>query len=677
MMHRGSTNKKILMIRSLAYSDEFKEAAEIADEVQWSKVKDVKLLSQISEIYERCKRYSDAKNVLLFAYNRSDADKRTVYKLSELSAQAGDIDDAEKYYWKFRDMAPKDKDNLLLAYHIMCARKDTDEKKKEVLELFLEGDFDDKWAYTLAKLYYKMGQQEKCVKLCDEIILWYSGGNYGKPALHLKHKCLGIDDDINAIMSGNEAGQTLSEKSEASDNDFFDDSIQNAEGSDTDDAEEVIKNAEAVNTDDAEAVIQNAEASDTDDAGKVIKNAEAVNTDDAEEVIKNAEAVNTDDAEADMQNAKAEAVNTDVTGTVLSQKEYEENTDAGKEILPESEAVITADESVEDTSEKKQKPEQAPEKTLDNPLEDKPVSEGDILTVIAEQMKEAAAASENSDIKEAAEPRVKLLGYFDEKNKFTPVNGQGRPTFIFKPEAAKETASDKTTAVSHKNPKKKSSRKPVVKNNERLFEVYLIECSNMKGAVKYAAGKLANINTNLGSRNAGAARISDNKFSERGVLKTISVLKGRDLVVDGVTGVNYETVHEMSDLIDAKTIAAKIALVDTPTKLALFVNRHKNFSEKCKYIYEDAAITKEEFMGYISNYAFKQNAVLDDTAEDELDDIAEEMIDDGIPFTISDAALLVDRAVERAQKAGVKKLFEASRNAEGYLILRSRHFYRG
>ena len=173
-------------IRKMAAKGEYKAVAKIADSLDWSKVNDTKLLQTVAKAYEKVGRYSDAKTILLNAYEQVPVGRRMVYKLTELSVKEGNFAEAEDFYREYLEIAPNDTGKYILRYEISAAKGEPITKLISLLEVYRRREFEEKWAYELAELYYKAGRQEDCVKLCDEIIVWFGDGEYVNKAKQLK-----------------------------------------------------------------------------------------------------------------------------------------------------------------------------------------------------------------------------------------------------------------------------------------------------------------------------------------------------------------------------------------------------------------------------------------------------------------------------------------------------------
>ncbi|MCI8274946.1 MAG: tetratricopeptide repeat protein [Lachnospiraceae bacterium] len=173
-------------IKKHAEKKDYAAAVKIADTIDWSKIKNIKMLTLVSQVYEKAKNYTEAKNVLLIAYERVPMGRRMLYKLTELCVKEGNIEEAESYFEEFKKVAPGDTNQLLLAYQIETARSGDLDQMIAILEEYQKHEFEEKWLYELAFLYHRAGRVKECVKLCKDIILWFSVGVYVDRALNLK-----------------------------------------------------------------------------------------------------------------------------------------------------------------------------------------------------------------------------------------------------------------------------------------------------------------------------------------------------------------------------------------------------------------------------------------------------------------------------------------------------------
>ncbi len=173
-------------IRSLIAEGEYAQAAEIADTIDWRRVKSVMMLCTISDLYKINRRYEDAKNMLLLAYERRPGGKTICYSLCELCIKTEDFVQAVNYYKEFVQVAPKDSGRYILQYKLYEAQDVGLEERIGVLEELKKRDYREKWAYELAYLYHRVGLATRCVEECDELILWFGDGKYVVKAMELK-----------------------------------------------------------------------------------------------------------------------------------------------------------------------------------------------------------------------------------------------------------------------------------------------------------------------------------------------------------------------------------------------------------------------------------------------------------------------------------------------------------
>ena len=185
-MDKYEYNLKLDQIKSLSSEENYVGAAEIADTINWNKIKNINTLVKAGKIYEKAERYDDARDILLMAYDRSPIGRMIIYRLAEVAIKMGDYDAATEYYDEFVEIAPHDDLRYVLKYSIKKGQGASYDELIEILEEFKEQEYTEEWAYELAYLYHKAGKTEKCIEACDELILWFGDGPYVERALELK-----------------------------------------------------------------------------------------------------------------------------------------------------------------------------------------------------------------------------------------------------------------------------------------------------------------------------------------------------------------------------------------------------------------------------------------------------------------------------------------------------------
>lgn len=177
---------KLEEINLLVEKKDYKGAMSVVDSIDWRRVKNVRTLCVVGEIYAANKRYEESKEIFLLAYHRSSIGKNILYRLIEVSLKMGDIEEAMEYYEEYTEVAPNDNMKYILKYKIYKANKASLEELIQILEEYKEKEFTEKWSYELASLYYQAGEKEKCLDLCNQMVIWFNEGKYVMKALDLK-----------------------------------------------------------------------------------------------------------------------------------------------------------------------------------------------------------------------------------------------------------------------------------------------------------------------------------------------------------------------------------------------------------------------------------------------------------------------------------------------------------
>lgn len=179
---------KLEEMKKLVDKEEYEEAVAIADTIEWKRVRSVRTLCLVSEIYEIVGRAEDSKNILYRAYRRSPGSRQILYRLTEACVQTQDFDDAVEYYTEYVNLAPHDNNKYILKYEIYKGRGSSVEEQIQVLEELKSQEYTEQWAYELARLYAQAGMIDKCIAECDDLALWFHNGEYVVQALELKKK---------------------------------------------------------------------------------------------------------------------------------------------------------------------------------------------------------------------------------------------------------------------------------------------------------------------------------------------------------------------------------------------------------------------------------------------------------------------------------------------------------
>lgn len=214
-MNKYELGIKIDQIKKLAAKKEYAEAAAIAKDINWTKVKDWQALATAINVHEAVGDYEEARDMAILAYNRNLGGRKLVYKLTEFFIKVGDFDNANELYEEYSKSSQHDVSRFILYYDLRKAQKASDNELVSILEEYRDHEIDEKYMYELARLYYKTGRKEECIKICDNIVLWFQDGTYVEKAVQLKEKLgvvltktqKGILDDVMKRKSDDEANK--------------------------------------------------------------------------------------------------------------------------------------------------------------------------------------------------------------------------------------------------------------------------------------------------------------------------------------------------------------------------------------------------------------------------------------------------------------------------------------
>ena len=187
-MDKTEYHLKLDELTRCVQEQDFNNALQIAESIDWRRVKSIRTLSMVADIYEVNKDYRNCKDILLLAYDRASIGKSILYRLVEISLKLGEVDEAVDFYTEYTEVAPNDNSRYILKYKIYKARRSPLADQISILEEYKDKDYTERWAYELATLYSKAGDNQRCVDACDDLILWFSEGKYVVKAMELKMK---------------------------------------------------------------------------------------------------------------------------------------------------------------------------------------------------------------------------------------------------------------------------------------------------------------------------------------------------------------------------------------------------------------------------------------------------------------------------------------------------------
>ncbi|MCD7833075.1 MAG: ATP-binding protein [Lachnospiraceae bacterium] len=213
-------NLKLEEIDKLVDQGDYEEAANLADTIEWRRVRNVRTLCLISEIYEAAGKLDKSKDMLVRAYRKSPVGRNVLYRLVEVTTALGEYDEALEYFAEYVQTAPHDNNRYILKYKIYRGRGSSTEELISILEEYLGQEYTERWAYELAVLYQEAGQIQKCMATCDDLVLWFHTGKYVKKALEMKKRYAVLTPKQQQIYE-------ICQQEEAQ-NDYFDDTEDDA-----------------------------------------------------------------------------------------------------------------------------------------------------------------------------------------------------------------------------------------------------------------------------------------------------------------------------------------------------------------------------------------------------------------------------------------------------------------
>ena len=188
VLDKAEYHLKLQELTKCVEEQDWDAALKIAESVEWRRVKSLRTLNMVADVYEANKMYRECKTILLLAYDRASIGKSILYRLVEVCLKLGEMEEAVDFYTEFAEVAPHDNSRYILKYKIYRARRAPLQDQIAILEEYKDHEYTERWAYELARLYSKAGDQQKCVETCDDMILWFSEGGYVRKAMELKEK---------------------------------------------------------------------------------------------------------------------------------------------------------------------------------------------------------------------------------------------------------------------------------------------------------------------------------------------------------------------------------------------------------------------------------------------------------------------------------------------------------
>lgn len=701
---------KLEQIHNLVEEKDYKTAAKIADTINWKKVKSASTLCMIGEIYEQTKQFEQSREVLLTAYDRSPVGRNIIYRLTMVAIKMGNLEEAQEYYEEFLEIAPHDNLKYVLRYELAKAKGAALTELITILEEFKEREFTEEWTFELAYLYHKNGNGDKCVELCDELVLWFGDGKYVEKALELKmlyqplnksqeEKYRSFKDGYNSINLQEELAKGMQQIANATRQDTVNNTLYNmkrmAGVAETlhpavpeskldgtlseeydgqislkvpEDQEKVPQITGQMSIEDilaewektkeaARAAIAEAEQRRLEEArAKALQEAEELMEQLTEEPSDHAEAVpgNTGTEEGNA-SAMEEKLNMETEAEVDSEAATVEET-AGAEETEAAKAESEETAGAEETEAEAAKAEAADQ-------DDEALEQQRIMQQLLDRQEQERRNREEQmlrqevtleDTGEPDAPRTK----FNEKQKkiftyFTLISGMEQQ-LCQALEGAHQRKYDKDTSTAGNLAimGEKGSGKTVLATD--FIKAY----QQMNGVTGGKVGKISAVSLN-----------------QKDAAKLFDAVEGGFLIIEKAGDLSRESVEKLSWLMDQDHKGLMVILEDDKEGIEKVLGRNAGFAKKFTERVRIPIFTNDELVEFAKAYAREQHCEIEDMGILALYNSISNIQKLDEATTLTEVREIMDEAIYHACRGGLRRLFGGRRTTEeGLILIREKDF---
>lgn len=743
-------------IRQVAARKEYGEAAKLCDTIDWTKIRDVKMLTLAADVYTAVGEYEKAIDILQQAYEYAAMGRRIVYRLTELALKADSYDDAKNYFEEFCRIAPNDQGRYILLYKMARYQKATLDEKIKILEAYKREDFDEKWAYELAVLYAMNNEKDKCIQLCDDIILWFGLGKYVEKALSLKSQFAPL------TPAQKEKVQKFADKKAQEENEKLQKKQEEQEKKES--QAELAKKAaaqekiskwqeEQEKAYQAEQEAAKKEAKAREDEQKALLEREeklrkqreeeleaverlkkeqrleharqSVVTSDMNEIMAVIQRAKQEDAQNELQDELAKQVqqvqqlagekDLELVSEIPSdveekekmqvpedssymQDEISEDETTESEVLDdetsenETSDVETANtETSEKTSDSENtdeavwfeayKPEEEPQISewaapVAETVEVEPEEEEPQEVVQEELEKEPEEAGPQEEIQEESkkEPEeAETQEEIQEEIQEEPEEEEPQEEFEEEPE---EEEPQEEFAESRQPDMTANSGLPIV-NPEDMSRVwhFAIQAMPDEDDIELALEYLEE----LAERSSRAVprsvvKITGQKLNQKGLVKSIDKLLGKTILIEDAADMNERVINEFCKIIDPTDRSLLVVFIDTPASIRHLLIDYPQLAQvvTAQFVHETYSVT--ELLEYARGYADREDSVFDKSGELALMERLKVIAGNQERNKKRIVEMIVNNAIEKAEKKSMRKLFQSKYDKRGCLILRDKDF---
>lgn len=777
-------------IRQVAARKEYGEAAKLCDTIDWTKIRDVKMLTLAADVYTAVGEYEKAIDILQQAYEYAAMGRRIVYRLTELALKADSYDDAKNYFEEFCRIAPNDQGRYILLYKMARYQKATLDEKIKILEAYKREDFDEKWAYELAVLYAMNNEKDKCIQLCDDIILWFGLGKYVEKALSLKSQFAPLtpaqkekvqkfadkkaqeeneklqkkqeeqekkesqaelakkaaaqekiskwqeeqekayqaeqeaakkeakarEDEQKALLEREEKlRKQREEELEAVERLKKEQRLEHARQSVvTSDMNEIMAVIQRAKQEDAQNELQDELAKQVQQVQQLAgeKDLELVSEipSDVEEKEKLqvsedisymqdeiSEDETTESEVLDDETSENETSDVETANTETSEKTSDsENTDEAvwfEAYKPEEEpqisewaAPVAETVEVEPEEEVQEEPEKEPEEeetqeVVQEELEKEPEEEETQEEIQEEFEKDPEEAETQEEIQEEPEEEEPQEEFEEE-----PEEKELQEEFEEEPEEedAQEESEEESevkdaqeeSAESRQVEMTANSGLPIV-NPEDMSRVWHFAIQAMPDeddielALEYLE-ELAECSSRAVPRSV--VKITGQKLNQKGLVKSIDKLLGKTILIEDAADMNERVINEFCKIIDPTDRSLLVVFIDTPASIRHLLIDYPQLAQvvTAQFVRETYSVT--ELLEYARGYADREDSVFDKSGELALMERLKVIAGNQERNKKRIVEMIVNNAIEKAEKKSMRKLFQSKYDKRGCLILRDKDF---
>lgn len=751
-------------IRQVAARKEYGEAAKLCDTIDWTKIRDVKMLTLAADVYTAVGEYEKAIDILQQAYEYAAMGRRIVYRLTELALKADSYDDAKNYFEEFCRIAPNDQGRYILLYKMARYQKATLDEKIKILEAYKREDFDEKWAYELAVLYAMNNEKDKCIQLCDDIILWFGLGKYVEKALSLKSQFAPLTPAQKekvqkfADKKAQEENEKLQKKQEEQEKKESQAELakkaaaqekiskwQEEQEKAYQAEQEAAKKEAKAREDEQKALLEREEKlrKQREEELEVVERLkkeqrleharQSVVTSDMNEIMAVIQRAKQEDAQNELQDELAKQVqqvqqlagekDLELVSEIPSDVEEKEKLQVSEDISymqdeisedETTESEVLDDETSEnetsdvetantETSEKTSdsentdeavwfeayKPEEEPqisewaapvaetvevepEEEVQEEPEKEPEEEETQEVVQEELEKEPEEEETQEEIQEEFEKDPEEAETQEEIQE-EPEEEEPQEEFEEEPE---EKDAQEESAESRQPDMTANSGLPIV-NPEDMSRVwhFAIQAMPDEDDIELALEYLEE----LAERSSRAVprsvvKITGQKLNQKGLVKSIDKLLGKTILIEDAADMNERVINEFCKIIDPTDRSLLVVFIDTPASIRHLLIDYPQLAQvvTAQFVRETYSVT--ELLEYARGYADREDSVFDKSGELALMERLKVISGNQERNKKRIVEMIVNNAIEKAEKKSVRKLFQSKYDKRGCLILRDKDF---